>query len=57
MPTFGPESVSCADVMTTLAWAVEPSAAVAVTVAVNRPGPYWCWTTGPSATAWSPKSQ
>src|SRR5262245_5050246 len=57
VPTFGPESVSCTDVMTTLACAVEPSAAVAVTVAVNLPGPYWCWATGPSATAWSPKSQ
>src|SRR4029077_19787111 len=43
--------------MTTLAWAVSPPASAAVTVAVNRPGPYWCWTTGPSATEPSPRSQ
>ena len=43
--------------MTTLAWAVWPLASVAVTVAVNLPGPYWCCTTGPSATEPSPRSQ
>src|SRR6476661_7500397 len=43
--------------MTTLAWAVSPPASVAVTVAVNRPGPYCCCTTGPSATEPSPRSQ
>ena len=38
VPTFGPASVSLAEVIVTEAWAVLPSMAVAVTVAVKRPG-------------------
>ena len=37
--TLGPRSVSLTDVIVTDAWAVVPSAPVAVTVAVNRPAP------------------
>jgi hypothetical protein len=37
--TLGPLSVSLTDVIVTDAWAVVPSAPVAVTVAMNRPGP------------------
>jgi hypothetical protein len=37
--TLGPLNVSLTDVIVTDAWAVVPSAPVAVTVAVNRPAP------------------
>ena len=53
----GAASVSPIEVTVAVAWAVSPSAFVAVTRAVNAPAAYVCWTEGPSAVAPSPRSQ